>query len=295
MTNAELAKWLNDQSDMNGPNTITTNIVRQWVEWDLLPRATATGQRYGFAPKWSRTEISIRRALRLAELRKFNTRRENALIVHAYIEWGHPDFGRVKDALEAEWDKWAKQLIRRQISFMDDSEFSDLSRTKQLAIANQLGPLDNRLKGTAFELPLQFYAAFAEMARTGTIAKSDADQFLQNALEQFYPGLSRYVPADCMAAVANAFLGITGPEDEIGNSAAIAIKGASELQFRKARHRLRIALKHLRRITASDHPEISNFDFREFSEIARSIGPQVFTGPWIVSLFTITLIGTVRE
>lgn len=295
MTNAELATLLNDRSGLIGRNAITGNIVRQWVEWDLLPAATATGQRYGTAPIWSRSEISIRRALRLAELRKFGTKRENALIVQAYIDWGHPDFDRVRDALCKEWEKWTKQLARQQTTFLGDAGYAELSAVRKRAIANQLGTLDSRFQGSGFELPLQVYAVLAELARTGTIAKADQNEILLSALEQIYPGIALHIPAECVADVANSIPGIAGSADEIGNSAAQAISGASESHFREARHKIRIVQRHWQKIANFPQLEIPNFNFLEFAEIARSIGPQIFTGPWLISLFVLALIGVIRK
>src|SRR5690348_10385096 len=97
MTNAELAAYLNEQLGLSAGQAVTTDVVRQWVAWDVLPKAKVQGRISGKGPAWSRLGVARRRAMRLAQLRKLGTRREKALIVQAYIEWGHPDFGRVRD------------------------------------------------------------------------------------------------------------------------------------------------------------------------------------------------------
>lgn len=167
MTNSELAELLNARLGLAEHDAVTVNVLRQWVAWDVLPKARVAGRVDGKGPIWSRTGATLRRANRLGELRRRGIKRENALIVQAYIEWGHHDFDRVRAAMRSEWDKWAAQLTRKQTTFIENTDYGEISATQKRAIANQIGPISPIFKGTKLEQSPELYALIADFARTG--------------------------------------------------------------------------------------------------------------------------------
>jgi hypothetical protein len=292
MTNSELAKLLNARLGLVGEDAVTPNVVRQWAAWDVLPKATAQGRALGKGPIWSRSGAAMRRASRLAELRKRGIRRENALIVQAYIEWGHRDFDRVRTALQSEWAKWAAQVNRRQTTFLEKSEFRTISATKQRAIATQLGPLDSRLKGTPFEQSAELYAVFAEAARSGEGNSDYMAVLMSGAFQQILPGIAEIVPPHCISALANSVSGMTGAPDEIGNSADSAIQNASERQFQIARYQIRLFLRELRRSDQHGQSNALNYDARQLWQMLHLLSSQISIGPWLIFPFVQALKST---
>lgn len=295
MTNAELAVVLNTRFGLAGQDAVTENVVRQWVAWDVLPKAAAQGQAIGIGPTWFRSDSTLQRATRLAELRKHGVRREKALIVQAYIEWGHPDFDRVREALSSEWGKWAAQLTRRQTTFLEKSEFPNISRTKKRAIANQLGPLDFRFIGSQFEQTPEFYAAIAEFARNGDGSSEYIEALISGAFRQIMPGIEEFLPPHYILRLANSFAGITGDPDEIANSAESAIQKATERQFRITRHQVRLFIRVLRKGAPHGQSALLDSKARQLLGMVHSLAPQISNGPWLVFAFVQGIKGIVGK
>ena len=285
MTNPELAEYLNVQLGLAGSEAVSANVIRQWVAWDVLPKAGAQGRSIGESPLWVRSAAAMRRALRLAELRKRGITRENALIVQAYIEWGHDDLDRVRSALIGEWSKSAKQLIRRQTTFLNDKKFDDVSATKKRAIANQTGPLDFIFGGTPFEQSDGFYAQFAELSQTGKDNSNSISGLMNDAMARMSPGIATILPANLISAFANSFAGMTGPPDEIDNSGESTIQIASERQFRIARFYVRSMLRQFRTIGHVGEDIRSDPVMSQLLQFLHMLNPQISIGQWAVFLF----------
>jgi len=285
MTNAELAKQMNALWGLKGRDAVTANVIRQWVAWDVLPKARVQGRAAGNGPIWIRDERSLRRANRLAELRKAGVRRENALIVQAYIEWGHSDFYRVRHALRDEFSKWRNQLNHRHITFIGDDSFANLSATRKRAIANQLGPLDSRFSGTQFEQSPALYAVWADLARTADGNSNFLIAQLIEALQRIYPAIDAIVPSELLSSIAIGLPGLTGSSDEIDNSGESTIEIASERQFRVARIYARRYLKLLREAGCYDASPGLDPGARELMQMLHSFAPQISTGPWLTFAF----------
>jgi hypothetical protein len=218
-------------------------------------------------------------------LRKRGIRREKALIVQAYIEWGHQDFARVRDALSSEWRKWATQLTRRQTTFLEKSEFRNISATKKRAIAAQRGPLDELFRGTQFEQSPEFYAAISEFSRTGKGNLDYLAVLMAGAFHQILPSLAQSLPVDFTPVLVNSFSGMTGISDEIDNSAETAIQNATERQFRIARYQIRLLLRELRKSNLHRQSTALHFDTGRLWQMLDLLAPQISTGPWLVFSF----------
>lgn len=285
MTNPELAEYLNVQLGLAGAEAVSANVIRQWVAWDVLPKAGAQGRSVGESPLWVRSGAAMRRAMRLAELRTRGITRENALIVQAYIEWGHDDLDRVRTALIGEWSKWAKQLSRRQTTFLKDEKFNDVGATKKRAIANQIGPLDSIFVGTPFEQSNEFYAQFAELSHTGKDNSNSIPGLMIDAIARISPGIAPLLPANLISAFAHSFAGMTGPPDEIANSGESTIRIASERQFRIARFYVRSMLKQFRTMGHVDEGVRSDPVVSQLLQFLQMLHPQISVGQWAVFLF----------
>lgn len=285
MTNKELADHLNATVSLTGKDAVTVHVIRQWVDWDVLSKAKATGRTVGKSPSWSRDSESLRRAVRLAELRKAGLRRKNAVVAQAYFEWGHPDFGLVRDAVLSEFRKMREQLNRRQTTFLGKESFSEAGAWKQRAIQNQRGPLDKRFIGTSFEQTPEFYALFFDAARTGETDASRMASLLGDAVSRLGPELEQVFPKESITVIAPLLVGLTGNPDEIENSGEATIQNASRDHFERAR-KMAIMMTN-----ASVFPEIQsaipylNGEWREWWELHVRIQPQISIGIWIIFSF----------
>jgi hypothetical protein len=279
VTNSELAEWLNVTGELSGPDRVTANVVRQWVGWDVLPKARARGQVVGRNPKWSRTDSALRRALRLAELRQAGVKRENAVVVQAYIEWGHPDFARVRSALLSEFRKWRNQLIRRKITLLEGRPYASASAAELRAIQKQNGPLAERFVGTPFQLTKEAYAVLADAAHRSQSNSVDLSRLIQGAISNIDPQVAGAIPPQYIAAITNSFSGLIGLESEISNSGETVIQKASERQFREARYFIRKFGTMVQR--AGDIGTDVNSGSAVIKELS-ALGPQVSVGPWAV-------------
>jgi hypothetical protein len=282
MTNSELAELLNSTAGLEGNDGVTANVIREWVGWDLLPRAEARGRARGLNPDWSRSNSALRRATRLAELRKAAVRRENALVVQAYLEWGFPDFVKVRSALLSEFRKCRNQLIRRKITFFEGRQFGTISAAQLRAFSNQNGPLAERFVETQFEQSKEAYAVLAEAMSRSETELPDLVRIIQIGFDRLDREAGATIPTQCLTAFANSFPGLTGFESEIDNSGETIIQTASERKYREARYRMR----KLR--TVIQRAGIISPDVSSGSELLRELsllGPQITIGPWSVMAF----------
>lgn len=282
MTNTELAEWLNQTAELSGRDRVTANVIRQWVNWDVLARAAAKGRAVGLNPDWSRPHSATRRSRRLADLRRADVRRENAIIVQAYLEWGHPDFPRVRSALLSEFRKWRDQLIRRKVTFLRGTPFATVSAAQLRAIANQNGPLDKRFVGTPFQQSKEAYAVVADAMSRSETDLADLIRITTGAFERIDREIADSMPPQCIAAIANSFSGLTGLESEIANSGETLIQKASERQFRVARHRVR----KFRKVTEiAGHINTSDNSKAALFQELSLLGPQITVGKWMILFF----------
>ena len=280
MTNAELASLLNSQLGLTETNAVTPNVIRQWVGWEVLTWSTARGRSVGESPEWSRSGKAMRRAFRLAQLRKSGVIRENAVIVQAYIEWGHPDIDRVRQALMREVNKWRSQLLRRRTTRMQNADYQSLSAVQQRAIRRQRGHLDARFAGTQFEQSDELYATFAELAESGEGDGDRVSKVLLAAMDKMLPGIGETLPAASLNRLGSAIAGVFGSADEIANSAQSEIERASEREFRIARlisRRLLQPTREAQRI--KEIMELSGAH-AELLQMLNSLSPQISVGIW---------------
>lgn len=294
MTNAELADWLNVECRLTGKDIITSNVIRQWVDWGVLPKASARGRTYGQGPKWSRSQVGIRRAVRLAELRTHGVKRETAVIAQAYIEWGHSDFERVLNALLHELRKWQSQLTRRRTTFIDGRNYRSLSLVQKRAIRVQLGAIDAFFDGTRFQQSDEFVAIFAQLAESGTGDTTSLSRLLVEAIDRIYPGFGQFLSLIPIDEILKLVAGALGSPEEIENSAQSEIEKAGERDFRTARVAMRRVSRMLRQTgRLSIIPGIPE-SLRELFTKLNAVSAQISIGPWGVFHFTQCLMAIRR-
>lgn len=282
MTNAELAELLNAKAELAGAGALTANVIRQWVAWDVLPKADASGRTIGQSPLWSRSGPAVRRATRLTELRKAGVRRETALIVQAFIEWGHPDFERVRCALVHELHKWRAQLLHHRTTRIGNADYRQLSAVQQRAIRTQLGPLDSRFVGRQFQQSDEFYATFAELAQTGEGDPERHRELLTGALERMFPKFAQLPTGTQIAGITDLISGALGSPEEIANSGQSSIENASERELRIARVMTRRIWRIQRQTREMAGLRQLGRPAFELIEIQNSISAQTTIGPWAV-------------
>lgn len=285
MTNQELADHLNRTVGLTGQNAITVNVIRQWVTWGVLPKATPKGRRVGQGPIWSRHDSGLQRATRLAELRKAGMRREAAIVAQAYLDCGDGDFELARAAILSEFIKWREQLNRRQTSFLGAGYFQSAGNWKRRAIKNQLGPLDSRFVGTAYEQTPELYAAIAQASRLGEADTPRLKLLLAEVFTKISPEIAELIPNAVTEGIINSASGLTGTPDEIGNSGEASIRKATQSQFESAR-KIANRMTGLPVLTESKNlrPEIES-ELENLLELPRQLHSQISIGPWPIFTF----------
>ncbi|QNO26707.1 hypothetical protein EEB18_018550 [Sphingopyxis sp. OPL5] len=295
MTNQELADHLNEAVGLTGKEAVTVNVVRQWVGWDVLPKAQPIGQAFGKAPEWARQDTGLERAVRLSELRKLGIRRKNAVVAQAYFEWGHPDFELAREAVVSEFIKWREQLNRRQTTTLGGKNFQEVSSAKKRAIKTQLGPLDQRFVDAPFEQAPELYALFADAARTGQVEASQIAALLAEGLEKIDPKIANLMPRKDLLAFASATAGLTGYQDEIANSGEETLINAAAEQFEKARQLNKIMTNisippDVEAVAAQTAKNLQNL-----IDIRMQLHSQISIGPWAIFQFAGILHSIVND
>ena len=225
----------------------------------------------------------MRRAFRLAELRKAGLVRESAIIAQAFFEWGHPDPERVRAALLGELGKYRSQLLRRRTTRMHGIEYGSLGAVQQRAIGNQLGALDPRFIGTQFEQSSELYATIAESAELNEIKSDHVRKLVMLAFERILPGNLIDIPISCLALFSNSLPGLLGSPEEISDSAESKIQESSTRNLRIARIIRTRMIGVLRRNDDNLHLRETNLE--ELISMNKRLLPQISTGPWAVLHF----------
>lgn len=294
MTNQELADHLNEQAALSGRDVVTVNVIRQWVDWSLLSNAKIAGKAAPKGgPEWSRGEADMRRAYRLAELRKRGVRRQTALVVHAYLEWGYSDYSYLRKCLQSEWEKWRNQLVRRHITSMDGRDYAEISSVQKRALKNQLGDLYPGFVGTVAEQSPEAYAVIAELSKFGEYNFYNVEFIISESIARMLPDLS--LEKDVITAFANSFAGLTGDAEEITNSANSAISHATERQLRLARHYTRVMQRAPQKLKVMRNISDISYFLRNWPQFENSLYQQMSIGPWLTGQFVQTLLLVMRS
>lgn len=286
MTNADLADWLNRELALTGRASVTTNVIRQWVGWNVLPQATARAKGRARPIEWERTGDALLCARRLAELRQFGVTQKSAVIAHAWLESGFEDFGAVRSAFQAAFKTARAQLLRNVTSDTRHTHYSDLSRARVNALRRQGGPLDGRLVGTPFQLPAATILRTLDAAITGESAESEVASKLGEHLGGLLSSMSG-VSVDAFAvSMAQGITGLFGDIDEVERPGVFTLNNAPARHFKLARYLWR------QRYLKVPEQYAALLDFRDeipllglLQDIFRQIGPSIYAGPWAICSF----------
>lgn len=286
MTNAELAEMLNVAKRLAGSQAVTPNIIRQWVLWDLLPRATASASGRGQPMEWSRSGEAMRQAFRLAELRRYGLTRRSALIVQAFLEWGFGNFEDAQAAIKTEFGHARTQVLRSLSSDTRHDQYNNISRATQKALHHQAGPLDPRLIGTPFQLSKETTLRTLDAMVTGASRETEVAERISehwNGMWQSAEG----IPIDAVAqGMALGISGLFGDKEEVESPGQVTMENAPLRSFVLARYLWRTRYFQL--------PEkcdaLSEFKdaipwISQFLQIYNQLGPSIFVGPWAACSF----------
>lgn len=282
MTNTDLANLVNRRLGLTDAQAVTPNVIRQWVAWDVLPKAVAKGRSIGHPPNWSRPETALRRALRLAKLRQLGVNRQNAVIVQAFIEWGHGDLDRVRQALSAEMGKWRAQLIRYRTTRLGQTDYNELSAAQQRAIKTQLGKIDPRFVDAKIKQSDEFYAQLANLAEGGELQSERPSQLLELAISSIFPAFAAHGPDKFASPFISGIVGLFGSPDEIANSGQAQIESASDRELRIARIAMRRMFRMFGRMDAVLGASHLPASLSVPLSLLKSLSPQITVGPWAV-------------
>jgi hypothetical protein len=285
MTNAQLAELLNQEFDLSGTNAITANVIRQWVLWGVLPKACIQGKLPNSGPQWVREPSALRSAKRLTYLRVRGIRGEHALIAQAYLEWGHPDFDRVRTAFHLEFQRIRRQLRKRLTSDTNFDNFADLSPARRKALQNQSGNLDASFVGTKFQQSQEFYLTSLNMAVTGQGTGDQFSNLIKASSQQLFPEHGLQLAEKIEELLTPSITGFMGDPDEISNSIEENIINASMHDFRRARIAFR-RTKEIHKIEILNPEAWTNIPEAAtlLSEFDR-LEPQISIGRWAISGF----------
>ncbi|WP_293881254.1 hypothetical protein [Sphingomonas sp.] len=284
MTNAELASALNDEFKLEGHARLSANVIRQWVDWGLLPKAQVGGRIQGGGPIWGRQNSAIMRARRFAEMRIYGLRSERALVAEAYIEWDAVSFDRAKHAILGEFCSVKSKLRRNLTADIPAGPVSEFSSTKRRALRNQGGPLDPIFRSTQFELSTDTILAAMQSTFAGISNEGDQFALIANALAQMAPSLAPYLPSHLLEmASTNALF---APSDEVEFSGEAVLALSTQAQFASARKTTMKFVRRMHKVTDGRYAHIFPDDSLAMLSMMKTLLPQISTGPWLVTRFT---------
>ena len=285
MTNADLAAMLNADLALTGRSAVTIDVVRQWVAWGVLPKAKATASTIGTSPEWQRDRAAYRLATRLALARASGVHRQTAVIVQAWLEGHYRDHAKAHAALLSEYIRARNRVTKSIVTEMDFADFSRVGEVRKRAMRKQLGPLDDRFKGTRFEASPEF---FALAIQSGQIGITDPDRFefvLRQTINAIGPEFAKISDQFPITPFVGSFTGMFGDPVEIANSAQKTIGSASHRQLRIARYLLRKGLKRIETADKFADDTGSMETYRPIFSMIASLKHQISFGPWPIFMF----------
>lgn len=283
MTNAELAAALNDEFGLEGRARLSTNVIRQWVEWGLLPKAQVAGRVEGGGPIWERNDSAMVRARRFAKMRVFGIRSERALLAQAYIEWDAVSFDRARPAIIGEFRSVRSKLWRTMTADIPAGPVSEFSKTKRRALIKQSGPLDPVFHSTQFELPTDTILTAMQSAFAGQSNETEQIALFANVMAQMAPSIATHIPTPLPAWVN--LNGLFAPSDEIDFSGEAVLEMSNQSQFDKARKTTMQFVRRSRQLTNSRYSGIFPSDSEALRFMIGNLLPQISSGPWLIAGF----------
>ena len=294
MTNAELASALNDEFGLEGRVRLSANVIRQWVEWGLLPKAQVAGRVERGGPIWERNVNAMIRARRFAEMRAFGIRSERALVAQAYLEWRAVPFDRAKAAIIGEFGSAHAKLWRTLTATIPDGPAANFSVTKRRALTTQGGPLDPIFRGTQFQISELAMLSAMQSARGSTADITEQSAQIGAAIAKMVPSVAGLLDGHWLLTYAIP-TGLFAPFDEIEFSGASALETADQTKFEQAQKSLSKFVRRLRRFADGQYAAVLPGDIEPLQFMLRTLSQQITSGPWLVAGFIQILMTQNRE
>ncbi len=294
MTNAELASLLNDEFDLKGRACLSANVIRQWVDWELLPKARVVGREGSNGPIWERDDAALARARRFAEIRYFGVRSERALVAQTYIEWRAISFDRAKPAILAEFRSARAKTKRRLTADIPEGAVADFPAIKRRALKNQGGPIDAIFQGSQFELSTDMVLSGMRAAFTGYADDREQTALLATALAKAAPSLIATMHASLLPG-AKFSRGLFADPEETDLSVESLLQAATVEEFERAQAFLAKSARRFRRLADGGYSAMLPNEFEPFRVMLEKVLPQISCGQWLTTLFAQVLAFQCRE
>ncbi|MEP7348347.1 MAG: hypothetical protein ABI668_00160 [Sphingorhabdus sp.] len=268
MTNRELANQLNEQFELSGRSAVTENVIRQWVDWQLLPKSKIANIKTGSGPSWTRGEVALDMAAKLAQFRKYGLISEKQLVARCYIE-GWPIEIETARPVMMNRAKYARSHMSKLLS-VDYSKLeraSDLTAVKKRALERQLGKQDARFEG----MPFEFKGDTGILLTLSALSGNAPPPEILGMLEQAMP-ISKILGshwAGLMSLFVSGISGMAGLPDEIDNSLLDSIEHCSDEVFANSKQSTQFIFR------AANDPEIMSLAATVIGDTADFVFDQI--------------------
>lgn len=285
MTNAGLASALNDEFGLEGRARLSANVIRQWVEWGLLPKAQVAGRVERGGPIWERNVNAMIRARRFAEMRAFGIRSERALVAQAYLEWRAVPFDRAKAAIIGEFGSGHAKLWRTLTATIPDGPVANFSVVKRRALMTQGGPLDPIFRGTRFQISELAMLSAMQSAFGSTADSAEQGAQIGAAIAKMVPSIAGLLDGHRLLSYAIP-TGLFAPFDELEFSGTSALETADQAEFEQAQNSLSKFVRRLRRFADGQYATMLPGDIEPLQFMLKAVSQQITSGPWLIAGFT---------
>lgn len=152
MTKDELLSVLNDDACRLGLVPITARVLERMVEDGLIEPARAKGRKRGVNPTWSYSEDSVAAARMIVEFKAKGVQRTAALKLHLWAYGSEFPFEQIKEALNAEFQRFLKREHRKGYWEHDRRDIAELNDKEKRKIKKELVSLHPALAEVNFSL-----------------------------------------------------------------------------------------------------------------------------------------------
>lgn len=229
MTNKELADRLNEQFGFSGRAGVTANVIRQWVNWQLLPKSKITNGKMGNGPLWHRDNAALDLAAKLTQFRGYGLVSEMQLVARCYIEGWPIEIETARRAMMSRAEYSRKHMSKRlSVDYGKLAASAELTPVNKRALEKQLGKQDSRFIGTPLEFKDDIGVRLNLAALSGNALPPDILGSLAQAMPTATVGdhFTKLMPL-----LAAGISGLAGLPDEIDNSLLDSIENCSDAVF----------------------------------------------------------------
>jgi hypothetical protein len=213
MQKSDLLAKLDAASQALGAGPITDRMIRDWIDERLLDKSKSKGNRRGEPPTWTYSDETLRRGLRIVELRAQGVRRVSALRINLWIDGFALLFKDMKLALKWEFGRALTQLRSRRPWNFDARYRRNLKAAELHKEGRRIDPVDTDLANAGFAPPLDILLLSGSEAFWGSGDRGP----VQGSIEALFSNL--WAEAEKTAGIHLVPpAGLFGSEDEIAQS-----------------------------------------------------------------------------